>query len=76
MAERFAEGAAENGHEVVTYKINEMEVLGCQACGCRRKYDTDCVLEDDMEGYFEDLRDSEVLVVTSPNYYYLQALKI
>ena len=69
MAERFAEGAAENGHEVVTYKINEMEVLGCQACGCCRKYDTDCVIEDDMEGYFEDLRESEVLVVTSPNYY-------
>lgn len=69
MAERFAEGAIENGHEVVTYKINEMDVMGCQGCGCCRKYDTDCVIEDDLEGYFEDLRESEVLVVTAPNYY-------
>ena len=69
MAERFADGARENGHEVVTYKINEMDVMGCQGCGCCRKYDSDCVIEDDLEGYFEDLRESGALVVTAPNYY-------
>lgn len=69
MAESFAKGAEENGHEIVTYKINEMDVMGCQACGCCRKYDTDCVIEDDLEEYFEDLRESGALVVTAPNYY-------
>ena len=69
MAMRFAEGAMENGHEVKVYNINEMEVMGCQACGCCRKYDTDCVLDDDLTEYFEDLRNSDSLVVTSPNYY-------
>lgn len=69
LAMRFADGAKENGHEVKIYNINEMEVMGCQACGCCRKYDTDCVVEDDLADYFEDLKHSSVLVVTSPNYY-------
>lgn len=69
MAMRFAEGAMENGHEVKTYNINEMDVMGCQACGCCRKFDTDCAVEDDMADYFEDLWESDALVVTAPNYY-------
>ena len=69
MAESFAKGAEENGHEVVTYKINEMDMLGCQACGCCRKYDTNCVIDDDLSDYFDDLWESDALVVTSPNYY-------
>lgn len=69
MAMKFAEGAQENGHEVVTYNINEMDVMGCQACGLCRKYDQDCVLEDDLADYFVDMWESDVLVITSPNYY-------
>lgn len=69
MAMKFAEGAAENGHQVVTYNINEMDVMGCQGCGLCRKYSTDCVVEDDLAEYFVDLHDSDVLVVAAPNYY-------
>jgi len=69
MAMKFAEGAQENGHEVVTYNINEMDVMGCQGCGLCRKYDKDCVIEDDLSDYFNDLWESDVLVITSPNYY-------
>ncbi|MDO4485392.1 MAG: flavodoxin family protein [Bacillota bacterium] len=69
LAMRFAEGAEESGHEIKIYKVNEMEMLGCQACGCCRRHDTDCVIEDDLTGYFEDLRESGALVITSPNYY-------
>lgn len=69
MAEQFAKGAQENGHEVVTYQINQMDVMGCQACGCCRKHDVDCIVEDDMQDYFKDLRESGALVITAPNYY-------
>lgn len=69
MAMRFAEGARENGHEIVTYNINEMDVMGCQGCGLCRKYDKNCVVEDDLADYFADLWGSDVLVVTAPNYY-------
>lgn len=62
-------GAKESGHEIVTYKIEDMDMLGCQACGCCRKYDSDCVIEDDLQGYFKDLRESGALIVASPNYY-------
>ena len=53
LAMRFADGAKEAGHDVSIYNINEMDIMGCQACGCCRKYDTDCVIDDDMEGYFK-----------------------
>lgn len=69
LAMSFADGAKEAGHDVKIYNVNEMELMGCQACGCCRKYDSDCVVQDDMEEYFRDLRESEALVITSPNYY-------
>lgn len=69
LAMRFADGAREAGHEIEIYNINEMDIMGCQACMCCRKYDTDCVVEDDLSEYFEDLRESGALVITAPNYY-------
>lgn len=69
LAMSFADGAKEAGHDIKIYNINEMDIMGCQACGCCRKYDMDCVAEDDMQDYFKDLRQSGALVITSPNYY-------
>lgn len=69
IAMSFADGAREAGHEVKIYNVNELDMMGCQACGSCRKYDTDCVVEDDMREYFKDLRQSGALVITSPNYY-------
>ena len=69
LAMRFADGAEEAGHEIRIYNVNDMDIMGCQACGCCRKHDVDCVVEDDMEEYFTDLRQSGALVITSPNYY-------
>lgn len=69
IAMRLIEGARNAGHKVKIYNVNEMDILGCHGCGCCRKYDTDCVIEDDMEEYFKDLRESGALILTSPNYY-------
>lgn len=69
IAMSFADGAREAGHEVKIYNVNELDMMGCQACGSCRKYDTDCVVEDDMREYFKDLHQSGALVITSPNYY-------
>lgn len=69
IAMKVLEGAREAGHEVKIFHVNEMELMGCQGCGCCRKYDRDCVIEDDMEEYFKELRKSGALVITSPNYY-------
>lgn len=69
IAMKLIEGAKDAGHKVKIYRVNEMELSGCYGCGCCRKYDTDCVIEDDMEAYYQDLRESGALVVTAPNYY-------
>ena len=69
IAMKTVAGAKEAGHEVKIYNVNEMEVMGCHGCGCCRKYEKDCIIEDDMESYFQDLRESGALLVTAPNYY-------
>lgn len=69
IAMEVANGAKAVGHEVKVHRINDMDIMGCQACGSCRKHGVDCVIEDDMADYFSDLRESDALVVASPNYY-------
>ncbi|MDD6489090.1 MAG: flavodoxin family protein [Clostridia bacterium] len=69
LAQRFIDGAKENGNEVVVYDVSKMNLQGCRGCGACRKMKSDCVINDDMQKYYKDLRESGALVVTSPNYY-------
>ncbi|MCE2604197.1 NAD(P)H-dependent oxidoreductase, partial [Pseudomonas aeruginosa] len=48
IAMRAIKGARDAGHKVKIYNVNEMDILGCHGCGCCRKYDTGCVIEDGM----------------------------
>lgn len=68
-AERIMEATNKQGYEVIEYNINKMDVSGCQGCGACRNNGTDCIKEDDFLEYLDDLKTSDVLIVTSPNYY-------
>lgn len=70
VALKFIDGAKSVGYdEVVIFKINEMNIKGCVGCGSCRKNDTDCVILDDMQKYFAELKSCDALLVTAPNYY-------
>ncbi len=68
LAERIVEGAREAGHEVVVYRINEMNVRGCQACRYCKENGVDCILEDDLKPYWKDLHECGALILAAPNY--------
>ncbi len=68
IAEEVLRGAADAGHEVITYRINEMNIKGCQACGYCKEHWCDCVINDDLKPYWKDLQEAGALVVASPNY--------
>lgn len=61
--------ASKAGYEIVEYNVNRMDFSGCQACGLCRANGTDCVIADDFMEYVKDLKESELLLLTSPNYY-------
>ena len=68
LALRLADAARENGHEVKVYNLNDMNVRGCQGCGHCKEHSADCIVKDDLSGYWADLHECGALVVAAPNY--------
>lgn len=68
IARRIAQGAQENGHEIVYYDINNLNVRGCQSCYVCKNTGSDCVLKDDLLPYWKDLHECGALIVAAPNY--------
>ena len=62
------EGAAEAGYEIVRYDLNDMNLRGCQGCGTCKRERVDCILEDDLKPYWEQLHTADALAVAAPNY--------
>lgn len=69
IVKTILKGAEENGHVCSVYEVNKMNLKGCQACGNCKKNEIDCVLNDDLKMYWNDLHEADVLIVSSPNYH-------
>lgn len=68
LANRIIDGAKEAGHEVVIYRINEMNIKGCQSCRTCKDKGIDCILDDDLKPYWKDLHECGALILAAPNY--------
>ncbi len=68
IIDKILEGAEENGHLVLPYDLNEMSYRGCQACRVCKEKGVYCVLNDDLNDYWNKLRTADVLILGSPNY--------
>ena len=69
LAEEFAKGAGEAGHEVVSISAAHSRIgpcRGCISCG----YDGPCVQKDDMEHIGLKILEADMLVFVTPLYYY------
>jgi multimeric flavodoxin WrbA len=68
IAGRFAETAKNLGAEVETVVLNGLNYRGCQGCmSCKTTSDR-CVLEDDLAGVLESLKEADVVVMAMPVY--------
>lgn len=71
MAEAFAEGAREAGHEVEILQVGKMKINGCLGCEyCHTKGEGKCVQKDDMEKVIPAYMDSDMIVFATPIYYF------
>ena len=69
LAEAFAKGAAESGHEVELISLRGKELRFCQGCFACQKSGK-CVIRDDMQEIVPKMEQAEVLVFATPIYYY------
>ncbi|MBQ1400832.1 MAG: flavodoxin family protein [Firmicutes bacterium] len=71
MAEAFAEGAKEAGHEVDIIHVGAMKIAGCMGCEyCHTKGEGQCIQKDDMAKVMPAYIDSDMIVYASPVYYF------
>lgn len=69
LADSFAKGAKESGHEVKRFDLDRMEIhpcTGCVACG----YEGPCVQKDENQLIQNTLLQADMLVLATPLYYY------
>jgi multimeric flavodoxin WrbA len=70
IAERFCAAARGYGAEVRTFTLNDLDFRGCQGCYvCKTKLDR-CVLKDDLTEVLEAVRETDILVLASPVYFW------
>lgn len=71
LAEAFAVGAREAGHQVEKISLTGRNIGFCQGCLACLKTGR-CVLKDDAPAITEKIHDADVLVFSTPIYYYDQ----
>lgn len=75
MAQSFAEGAREAGHDVELVSLKGLKVnycLGCYGCASTHR----CVQKDDAAELVQRMRDVDALCFATPVYYYGMAAQL
>ena len=71
LVREFTRGAEEAGHTVTEFFLDGMEIHGCKGCfGGRSSRECPCVQLDDMVKIYPAVKDSDVVVLASPLYYW------
>src|SRR5208337_1623588 len=70
IANRFCKTAEGLGAEVKSFTLNNLQYRGCQGCmACKTKLDR-CALNDDLTEVLDAVRETDVLVLASPVYFW------
>lgn len=71
LVREFAKGAESAGNTVTEFFLNSMDIHGCRGCfGGHSRRECPCVQNDDMNQIYPAVRDSDVIVLATPLYYW------
>ena len=69
LAQKFAQGAQEAGHQVELISLRDKDLRFCNGCmACLTQ--PHCVIQDDANGIVEKMGEAEVICFATPVYYY------
>ena len=69
LAEAFL-SASEKAERIARFRLYEMSIQGCTDCRGCWSMGKPCVINDDLGPLYESLRDADVVIFTSPLYWY------
>jgi multimeric flavodoxin WrbA len=69
IAGRLLETAAGLGAETRAFELNRLNYRGCQGCYACKKTVDHCILQDELTGVLDAVREADVVVLASPVYY-------
>jgi multimeric flavodoxin WrbA len=70
IAKRFCDTGSKQGADVTSYSLGKMNYKGCQGCNSCKQGKDRCVLKDDLTPVLEALYETDVLVVSTPVYFW------
>lgn len=70
LCDEFLRGAKEGGNEAEKIRVAAKKVAACSACYYCRDHGGDCVHKDDMAEILQKMIDADVIVMSSPVYFY------
>lgn len=70
LCDEFARGARESGNEVEKIRVAEKNVHCCIGCYYCRDHGGECAFKDDMAQILDKIIAADVLVLSSPVYFY------
>lgn len=71
LTAEFARGAEEAGNTVTEFFLDSMDINGCKGCfGGGKDPQSPCVQKDDMAKIYPVVKESDVVVLASPLYYW------
>ena len=72
LAQNVISGAKSLGAEVESFYLHGMDIKPCDACGVCQKEGSDrgCIIDDDMQGLYSKLLNTDALVIASPIYWF------
>lgn len=76
LADKFIEGAIDAGHEVFRFDAAFEEVKPCLACEYCSTHDSNCVHKDSMGKLYTELAGADMVVFSTPLYYYTMSAQI
>jgi multimeric flavodoxin WrbA len=69
LADRVAAGAVEAGAAVESFELHDMDIRPCDSCDfCQGS--GECVINDDMQLLYPELRQADAIVIASPIYWF------
>lgn len=77
LVREFTKGAEEAGNTVVEFFLDSMDIHGCKGCfGGHSSRECPCVQKDDMNKIYPVVKESDVIVLATPLYYWTMSGQI